>query len=275
MAKIITDSTCDLTLEELKRLDVEMLSLKVNFGKEEFLDKRTITDDEFYKKLKKSKDLPTTTLISIGEFQETFDRYPTEEIVVLPISSKLSGTYQSAMMAKEMTGRSDIYVVETSSVTLCLGLLVRQAVLMNQQGVDGQTIAEKIKELSKRVKVYAMIDTLKYLVKGGRLTGVQGALGEMLNVKPLITVEDGAIKNIGKARGTKAARSRLVEMVTKERQIDWEMPVVFAHTNNKELLKELMEDLQQKDNPEIHIIGAVVGTHVGPGAIAAVFFEKE
>ena len=275
MVKIITDSTCDLTLEELEQLDVEMLSLRVNFGKEEFLDKRTITNEEFYEKLEKSNDLPTTTLISIGEFQEAFERYPNEEIVVLPISTGLSGTYQSAMMAKEMSDRKDIYVVETGGATLCLGLLVRQAVLMSRQGMSAQEIAEKIKALSKRVKLYAVIDTLKYLVKGGRLTGVQGAFGEMLNIKPIITIEEGLVKNIGKARGAKAARSKLIELVTQESQIDWEMPVAFAHTNNTVLMNELMKELNQEDNPETHMIGSVVGTHAGPGAVAVIFFEKE
>ncbi len=276
MAVIITDSTCDLPLQELEKLGVDMISLRVNFGDESFADKREITDEEFYARLEKSEALPTTTLLSIGEYMERFERYPDEEIVVLTISSKLSGTCQSALAAAEMSKRSDIYVVDSLNVTGGLALLVRLAVSMRDAGKSGQEIAQSLDAIKGRVRIFAMIDTLKYLVKGGRLSGVSGAIGSVLGIKPIISVQDGVVHNLSKTRGVPAAIAELKRLILEEHPFDPSLPFQFVHTNNAAALDQLAAALGLEDSGAgRYMIGSTVGTHAGPGAIGFCYFEKE
>lgn len=276
MAVIITDSTCDLPLKELADMQVDMISLKVNFGEESFADKREITNEEFYERLAQSDKLPTTTLLSIGEFMEHFDQYPDQEIVVLTLSSKLSGTYQSAVAAVELSNRSDIHVVDTLTVTGGLALLVKVAAQMRDAGLSGAEIAQRLEQLKGRVRIFAMIDTLKYLVKGGRLSGVSGAVGSVLGIKPIIALQDGAVLNLSKARGVSSAITELVRLIATEHPFDPTLPYLFVHTNNPDALDQLVKNLGLADSgADRYMIGSTVGTHVGPGAIGFCYFEKQ
>ena len=272
---IVCDSTCDLSLEETQALDVIMLSLKVNFGPESYEDKRTITNEEFYEKLEKSEELPTTSLINVGDFLNVFAQYPNEDIVVLTISSKLSGTYQSAVIAKDQLGRDDIYLVDTSTTAIGLGLLVNIAAQKRDEGMSAKEIATYIQEISKRVRIFAILDTLKYLVKGGRLSSVQGAIGSMLTLKPIITLQDGLVKNIAKSRGMDAAIKNVVEMIDTQEKIDRSMPMAFCHAGNLPALKKLVAKLGGDPDAEYGYLGSVVGTHTGPGTIAVAYFVEE
>lgn len=274
MPVIITDSTCDLSLKQAEALGVEMLSLRVNFGMEEFLDKRTITNEAFYRKMQESAELPTTTLISVGEFSDAFARHAKEPIVAILLSHKLSGTYQSAMVAKELSGRDDIYLVDSLSVTLGLGMLVRYAAKLRDEGQTAAQIAQKVTEQRGRLRLYAVIDTLKYLVKGGRLSGVQGAVGSVLGVKPIVALVDGEVRNLGKARGMKAGVKEVVRLAGEGAEIDRTMPHCLAHTGSPEAVALLQTELNLQA-AESFLIGSVVGTHAGPGAAAVVYFAKE
>ena len=274
MPVIITDSTCDLSLKQAEALGVEMLSLRVNFGMEEFLDKRTITNEAFYRKMQESAELPTTTLISVGEFSDAFARHAKEPIVAILLSHKLSGTYQSAMVAKELSGRDDIYLVDSLSVTLGLGMLVRYAAKLRDEGQTAAQIAQKVTEQRGRLRLYAVIDTLKYLVKGGRLSGVQGAVGSVLGVKPIVALGDGEVRNLGKARGMKAGVKEVVRLAGEDADIDRTMPHCLAHTGSPEAVALLQMELNLQE-AESFLIGSVVGTHAGPGAAAVVYFVKE
>lgn len=275
MAVIITDSTCDLPLGELDALHIPMMSLKVNIGGRAYADKRELTDEEFYRLLDTQSELPTTTLISIGEFLDVYAAYPDEEIVVITLSSNMSGTYQSAVAAAEMAGRKNIFVVDSQTVTGPLGLLVKQAARLRDEGKTGAQIAAQIESLKSRVRLVAMIDTLKYLVKGGRISGVTGAVGTVLGIKPIITLRDGLVVNLSKCRGVPASIEELIRLTREDYPLDPAMPVCFAHTNNETGARQLMKAMGREDCPDVYMIGSVVGTHAGPGAFAVCYFERQ
>jgi len=275
MPIIMTDSTCDLTLEQANALGIEMLSLKVNFDQESYDDKRTISSEEFYGKLKQNKNLPTTSLIGVGDFLQAFSKYPKEEIVVITLSSKLSGTFQSAEMAKEELGRQDIYLVDSGTITVGLALLVKLAVKMRDEGKSGSEIAVQICQYAKRTKMYGVMDTLLYLVKGGRLSGVQGALGSVFSLKPVLTIVDGSLSSIAKARGMDKGLQTMLEYINKDGNLDPAMPVGFAHSLNIPKLRQLQEMMKPRITDGEYVLGSVVGTHAGPGAVIVAFFSKE
>ena len=275
MPIIMTDSTSDLTLEQASALKIEMLSLKVNFDQESYDDKRTISSEEFYGKLKQSKNLPTTSLIGVGDFLQAFSKFPKEEIVVITLSSKLSGTYQSAEMAKEELGRNDIYLIDSGTITVGLALLVKLAVKMRDEGKSGNEIAAQIRQYAKRTKIYGVMDTLLYLVKGGRLSGVQGALGSVFSLKPVLTIVDGSLSSIAKARGIDKGLQTMLDYIHKDGNLDPSMPVGFAHSLNIPKMHQLQEMMKPNIIDGEYVLGSVVGTHAGPGAVIVAFFSKE
>ena len=272
MPMIITDSTCDWSLEEANRLGVELLSLKVCFGDQVFEDKRTITNEMFFEKLSQYDVLPTTSLLSVGDFLAAFERHPDEAIVVLALSSELSGTYQSAVVAKEEIGRSDIFVIDTRTVTVGLGLLVRRAIILRDAGKTAAEIAEEIERVKGKVRIYGVLNTLKYLVKGGRLSGVQGAIGGLLSIKPIVLVQDGIVQNVGKGRGSRAAVKALVTLVREHEKLQSGSSVAYAHAGNLPLLEEIVAALQLPPSDPPCFLGSTVGTYTGPGAVAVAFF---
>ncbi len=272
--KIITDSTSDLMLSETEALDVEMLSLKVNFGEDEYIDKRTITNEEFYLKLQNCQELPTTSLVSVGEFSAAYERYSQEDILVITLSPNFSGTYQSAVLAKEASGRSNIHIIDSESVSIGLGLLVKIAATKSKCGASAQQVAEELTSLAKKIKVYAILDSLKYLVKGGRLSNAEGALGSMLSFKPIITVQNGQVLNVSKKCGLKAAVNEFVKIVAEKDSIDFNMPISFAHSGNPQLLSMIYEKLGHFPQQEPYYIGSIVGVHTGPGAAGIAYFVK-
>ncbi|HOF99797.1 MAG TPA: DegV family protein [Clostridia bacterium] len=273
MALIIADSTCDLTLAQANELNIEMLSLSVNFGEESYLDKREITNEEFYEKLAAAPELPTTSLLSPGDFAAVFDAHPNEELVVLTLSSILSGTYQSAVLAKEASGRDDIYLVDTRTVCAALGLLVRRAAWMAREGSRAADIAAAIEALAARSRLIGVVDTLHNLVKGGRLGKVSGYVGGMLNIKPVLMIEDGAVKPILKARGERDALSKMRMLVFEQFPIDARQPVAFACSAGGQERLALFMDTLGLTGP-VSDVGSVVGTHAGPGTVMIAYFEK-
>ena len=273
MAVIITDSTSDLTLEQAEELNVVMLSLSVHFGQEVYLDKRTLTSEAFYEKLSASEQLPTTSLLNPDDFIQAFNQYPHDEIVVLTLSSKLSGTYQSAVLAKETLGRSDIYILDSGVVSVALALLVRQAVALNQTGMPAVEIMQRLEALSKRVILTGVVDTLKYLAKGGRIGKVSGYVGNMLHIKPVLLLDQGEIVPIAKARGDKDAFELLSQLVLTKHPVDETMPVAFAYAGSVSRLVQFMHAVSITGPSSV--LGSVVGTHVGPGVVAMAYFETQ
>ncbi len=270
--KIITDSTSDLSIETANKLGVHMMPLGVNFGDSVFKDKFEITNQEFFKKLEESKDIPTTNLINPADFEDVFNMYPDEDIIVIPIAKELSGTYQSAVIAKEMLSRENIYIIDSKTVTVGLALLVYAALQYQSEGMPTSQIVYRIQEDVKKVQIVAVFDTLKYLIKGGRLTKIQGTIGTALNLKPILSVADGELSPIAKCRGNKSAYKEMLRIIAEDLVIDSERKIIYAHANSPEMLSTFKEISPYEGMDEE--IGSVVGTHSGPGAIAIAYFKK-
>lgn len=272
MTKIIIDTTADFTIDELNELDIRALPLRVNFDEGSFEDLFEITPAEFYKKMGSVESLPTTSLLGVGTFIEAYKEYPNEEILVITLAGSLSGTNHSAHMAKEQSGRSDIVIMDTNNVSVGSAIVIKEAVKMRDTGVPAQEIAAKLEEIIPQIRVYAIVETLKNLVKGGRLSSGAGMIGSALSLKPIIMVKHGVVESAGKARGTKAAFKKAVELIEAE-GIDPAYPVRYAHANNF----EGAQILQDAVGTEGHIgwLGSVIGSHAGEGATAVAFIAKK
>lgn len=274
--RIITDSTSDLTPQMVEALGIDwVIPMKILIDGKEYQDKVDVSDEQFYEMLPQCTELPKTSLVSAGEYCDVFNRFPDEELLVMPISSGLSGSFNSACLAKDMLGREDIYVVDSKSTALALALMVRIAAQRRDEGVAAPDIAVELAELSGRVRVYAVVETLKYLVMGGRLSKAAGFVGSALNLKPLICLKDGVLTSVGKARGSKAAVRLMRQLVDANECIDTDYPIYFAHAFNQEGLAVIKDAFPEYvDGAQALTVGCIVGTHTGPKVTAIGFITK-
>lgn len=276
--KIIVDSTFDMKPSVKQR--VEIVPLTVLFGEEAYIDGVTIDHRVFYEKLVESDVLPTTSQATPGAFSDVFEKITSagDSAVVLTISAKLSGTYQSACIAAQ--DYSGIYVVDSQSAAIGAGILAELALDLADQGLDGEAIARTIETERENICLIAMLDTLEYLKKGGRISKAVAFAGGLLSIKPVINLDHGEISILGKARGSKQGNNLLVQEIEKSGGIDFQKPLLLGYTGLSDLLlQKYMEDSkalwqQGTDFVPYTIIGSVIGTHAGPGAIAAAFFRK-
>ena len=276
--RIIVDSTADLFTELKNRVGV--VPLTVHFGEEEYLDGVTIDHKTFYEKLIESDVLPTTSQATPDSFIKEFQKIKEngDSAVVITISSKLSGTYQSAVIAAE--DFDNIYIVDSGSAAIGSGILAERALKLADDGMNACEIAELLNEEKEKIVIIALFDTLEYLKKGGRISKTAAFAGSVLNIKPVLSVIDGEITVLGKARGSKMGNNLLVEEIEKVGGVDFEKPVLLGFTGLSDaLLLKYIEDskyLWEQGLKDIHYtaIGSVIGTHAGPGAIAAAFFKK-
>ena len=275
--RIIVDSTVDVTDELRKRMHV--VPLHVLFGDEEFIDGVTITSQEFYQRLVDGNVLPTSSQPSPDSFEKVYEEITAagDEAVVLTISSKLSGTYQSACIAAE--DYPNIHVVDTLNATIASGLLAELALTLADEGMDAKSIAQRLVEKRENVCLLAAFDTLEYLKKGGRLSATAALAGTLLSIKPIISLPGGEIAVLGKARGNRKANEQIISEVEK-RGMDTSLPVMFGYTGlSGELLEKFLIDSAQlwgdgTSAQRMVPICSVIGTHAGPGAYAAAFFTK-
>lgn len=280
--RLVSDSTCDMSQAQAQELGITIVPLKTIIDGIEYLDGVTITPQEFYEKLETCKELPTTSQVSPGEFEEVFRPIVEsgDEIVVVDLSEKLSGTAQSAnLAAANFPGK--VWVVDSDSVTIGQQALLLYAVRLRDAGLGAQEIAQKLEEIKGRVCLLALVDTLEYLVRGGRLSKTAGLAGSILNIKPVISVEAGEIKVLGKARGSKRSSNMLTEFIQKKGGVDFDLPVMLAYSGTDDaLLKGYIENSRaiwegHVDDLPATMIGATISTHAGPGAIAVAFFCAE
>ena len=275
--KIILDSTAD-TIPAL-RSRCTIVPLTVHFGDHEYLDGISMTHCKFYEMLVESRDLPTTSQPTPDAFAQEFQKIVDagNQAVVLTISSKLSGTYQSATIAA-MDFPGSIYVVDTHSVTIGAGILAELALQMVDKGMSAEDIACAISKERENVRLVAMLDTLEYLKKGGRISKTVAFAGELLSIKPIISIQEGEIHMLGKARGARQAGVQLISQIEAAGGIDHSRPVMMGYTGVSDTLlnKFIEEHPQLQDDQPLRstIIGSVIGTHAGPGAFAAAFFTK-
>ena len=276
--KIIVDSTADLLPEFEQR--VLKVPLSVRFGEEEYIDGVTIDRKTFYEKLIESDTIPTTSQASPAAFTDVYEKLQDgEEAVVITLSSKLSGTYQSAMIAS--TDFNNVYVVDSKSVAIGAAILTELALKLADEGLSAKEIADRIEKEREKIVIVALVDTLEYLKKGGRISKTLAFAGGVLNIKPVLSFVKGEINVLGKARGSKQGNNLLVQEIEKAGGVDFSMPVLLGFTGISDaLLIKYIEDskaLWQDGIDEVRytMIGSVIGTHAGPGAVAVAFFKKK
>lgn len=276
--RLIIDSTVDLIPEYRKR--VHTVPLTVRFGDEEFIDGVTIDHKTFYEKLIESDILPTTSQAVPEDFAKEFEKAKNagEEALVITLSSKLSGTYQSAIIAAEEY--DNIYIVDSTSVAMGSGILAELALGMIDEGKNAKEIAHLLEEEKKKIVIIALVDTLEYLKKGGRISKTAAFAGTVLNIKPVLSISDGEIVILGKARGSKMGNNLLVEQIEKSGGIAFDKPILLGYSGISDaLLQQYIEDSRHVwegnlSNIRYTTVGSVIGTHAGPGAIAVAFFRK-
>ena len=276
--RIIVDSTADLMPEYKAR--VYTVPLTVHFGPEEYVDGVTIDHKAFYEKLIESDVLPTTSQATPDAFMREFQkaRDAGEAAVVITLAAKFSGTYQSARIAAE--GFENIYLVDGESAAMGTGILVELAFRLLDEGESAAEIAAVLEEEKKKIVVVALVDTLEYLKRGGRISKAVAFAGGVLNIKPVLSVIDGEIRLLGKARGSKMGNNLLVQEIHKAGGIDFSKPVLLGYSGISDaLLLKYIEDsrpIWEGHLPQVRYttVGSVIGTHAGPGAVVVAFFKN-
>ena len=276
--RIIVDSTADLVPEIQQR--VHIVPLTVHFGDEEFIDGVTIDHKTFYEKLIESDTLPTTSQATPSAFMEELEkaREAGEAAVVITLASNFSGTYQSATIAA--AEYENVYVVDSTSAAMGSGILVELAFRLLDEGKSAAEIARALEEEKEKIVVVALVDTLEYLKKGGRVSKAVAFAGGMLNIKPVLSVTGGEIHMLGKARGSKMGNNLLVQEIVKAGGIDFQKPVLLGYSGISDaLLLKYIEDsrhIWEGNLEEVRYttLGSVIGTHAGPGAVVVAFFKK-
>lgn len=278
--RIITDSASDMSPAEHPALRV--LPLSVTFGTDVYMDGVDIDHQRFYEMLVERDELPKTGQVNPYAFSQAIAeaREAGDEAVIITVGAKLSGTNQSARTALAEAPGGDVYVVDSNNVTLGERILVEYALRLVDEGRSAAQIAAAVEAVRDRVVVIGLLETLEYLVRGGRLSAAAGAVGTLLNVKPVVAAEDGLIVQLGKARGSKNGRNLLNQKVEKAGGIDFSMPLALGYTGLSDaVLKKYIEDSaalwagHTEGELPVHTIGATIGTHVGPGAVAVAFFQ--
>ncbi len=276
--RIIVDSTADLVPEIKER--VHTVPLTVRFGDTEYIDGVTINHKQFYEKLIECDDLPTTSQATPDAFISELEKAKAagEAAVVITLASKFSGTYQSATIAAEEY--DNVYVVDSASAAMGSGILVELAFRLLDEGKSAEEIAKTLEEQKKKIIIVALVDTLEYLKKGGRISKAVAFAGGVLNIKPVLSVTEGEINMLGKARGSKMGNNLLIQEIERAGGIDFNMPVLLGFTGISDaLLQKYIEDSRHiwegnLEDVRYTTIGSVIGTHVGPGAIAVAFFKN-
>lgn len=279
--RIITDSACDLEKAEAEALNVTFLPLKTIFGEEEFLDGITITHHQFYEKLIESDCMPTTSQVSPLDFEEVYKEVKAagDTAVVITISSKLSGTFQSANIARD-DYEDCILLVDSENVCFGEQILVKLACRLRDEGKSADEIVAELERRKKDVCLVALLDTLEYLKRGGRISKTAAMAGNLLSIKPVISIVDGEVAILGKARGSKNGNNMLMEEVNKAGGIDFSMPYSLGYSGlDDKLLQKYITDSSvlwkdHTDSLPIGTVGSTIGTHAGPGAVAVAFFAR-
>jgi DegV family protein with EDD domain len=274
--KIITDSTCDLDRDTIKKYDLEVIPLVVNFREQGYLDGVEIDIREFLRKIDEEDVFPTTAGINPHRFSEVYKKYLDEgyKIISIHLSSKMSGTYQSACLAKEMLETEDIIVIDSLNVTAGLGVLTIKAAELKDKGFSIEEIEENIRNTIPHVKsAYAFI-SLDNLVKGGRLSKTAATIGSFLNITLILGVVDGTMAVIDKVRGTKKAIKTILNHLD-DNNLDNRETSILLHIYNNDILPALQRELRSREINYIECeVGCVVGTHSGPNACGIAYIEK-
>ena len=279
--RIIIDSAADIPPDEAANLGMLHLPLGVVFGETEYADAVNLSHREFYEKLIESDVLPTTSQIPPSVFADAYAQVVTagDTAVVVTLSGALSGTYQSAVIAAEDYA-DKVFVVDSRNVAIGERILILRGLELREQGLDAAAIAAQLDEEKNDIRVLAMLDTLEYLKKGGRISAATAVAGALLSIKPVVAVEDGAVALIGKARGSKQGNDLLRELILQCGGINFDKPCYLAYSGLSDArLQKYVEDsadlwASHTDALPVATVGCTIGAHVGPGAVAVAFFKN-
>ncbi|MCI1994904.1 MAG: DegV family protein [Clostridium luticellarii] len=274
--KIITDSTADLPEYIIKKYDIEVLHLFINFGDKSYRDGVDIDIHTLLDKMEKSDIFPVTAQVNPQTFLECYTSYINQgyKIVSIHLSSKMSGTYQSACIAKEMLETEDIIVIDSMNVTSGLGLQVIKAAKLKDSGFTAKEIESGVKEISTHIRSTLFFNSLDNLVKGGRLSRASGIIGSVLGIKIIVAVKDGEVAVIDKVRGSKRALRNMIEYIDKKSVKKGETAILL-HVGETDILNALRENLEARKVDFIECeVGCAVGVHSGAGACGLFFVEN-
>ena len=278
MIRILLDSSADFSAQEAKEHNFELVPINITLNGKNYLDGVDITKDEFYELLTSTEEFPKTAQPSPQDYLDIFEdaKEKGDSIIYLALSSALSGTFQSATLAKNMVEYDEIYLVDTLSATRAIRIMAEYACKLRDEENDAASIAAELENFKSRVVILAAIDTLEYLSKGGRLSKAAAAVGELANLKPIITVtKEGTMAVPAKALGRNKAISTLVKMIT-EKDIDTSFPIYSLYAVGEENTEKLEQKLGKEG---IRVtkrlqIGPTIGCHIGPGACGVIFVTK-
>ncbi len=276
---IITDLSSDILLSEAQKWNIKLVTMTSSFQDEVFKENTPDSFESFYKKLETSKDLPVSSQPSPHEYVELFEeaKRNNEEVLVICVSSKLSGTYNSALLAKNISEYEPVYIVDSLQATVSLRLLVEYAVKLRDQGRSIKEVYEKLLIQRNKIKLYGVPENLVYLKKGGRVPAVLANIADTLKLKPILTINDGLIESIKNVRGTKSALAYMIEATLNDPNYDAAYGIAIAHSHDLEKankFKALLLDKNPNLVTSIYEIGPIIGTHVGPRGIIVAYFQK-
>ena len=274
--KIITDSTADLPQELYDKYDIEVLPVVINFGEESYLDRIDINAEMLLKRMEQEKEFPTTGQIIPNRFIDCFNKYLEQgyKIITILMSSAMSGTYQSACIAKDTIESDDIFIVDSQNIAPALGILVLKACTLLEKGYDAEKIVNELEEDKYKVETRMCFESLDNLIKGGRISKTAGVVGTVLGVKLVLNIKDGMMSVKDKVRGSKKAFKKIIADF-EEYELDTDVPVFLVYASNIEIKKDFVEYLESNNINYIECpLGSTVCVHSGPDCCGLVFLKK-
>jgi len=280
MVKIIADTTCGLPLDELEEMGVNVIPQIIIFGEDSFRDDHEIDTPTFLAKLQAAKDLPKTAAPPPAMYEPLFKKYAGEgdSILVVTPSSDLSGTYRSAEVAAEMVPEANVQILDTRTIAGGLGVLVKKAKTLADQGETLEKIVEELRTLAKKEVVYFLVDTLEYLHKGGRIGNASYLIGSLLQMKPILGVDDGKVTAIEKQRTSSKALNRIKTLVLEQCPKCEDAQITISHCGGEVRASQLAQELEQAleiDTIPVYVVPSAIVVHVGPGVISVSFFKND
>ena len=275
--KIITDSSADLPNEVFQKLNIDVLPLLINFGEESHLDGVDINIEELFEKIETSDVFPNTAQVTPPRFAEAYEKYLKEgyKIISIHLSSCMSGTYQSACLAKQMLESDDIYVVDSQNVTYGLGLLAYRAAILRDRGLSAEEIVADLEESKEYISSSLCFESLDNLVRGGRITKTVSVVTGVLGIKLILEVKDGLMAVKDKVRGSKKAVKRIIKDI-EHYGLKEDMPIVLLNVNNEDVYKPIKEYLDEHNLNYIDaVVGCTVGIHSGNNATGVFFMSNK
>ena len=277
MIRFLVDTSSDYTVEEVKAKDMALVPLHITLGENDYRDAYDLTKDGFYELLTSNEEFPKTSQPTPQDFVDVFEdaQEKGDELICILLSSKLSGTYQSATLSKSIVEYDNIHLIDSLGATHMIRLMAEYGQKLAKEGKSAGEIVAALEEMKSKVKVLAVVDTLEYLCKGGRVSKATAAIGEMAKVKPMITVSEGEVAVIGKSLGKNKAIGNLLKAL-EECSVDERFPMYAVSTygtENCEVFEKRLVAAGYQFEERVQV-GATIGTHVGPGAFGVIFVQK-